>query len=411
MTHGNHRDPQAGGTPLFPDIGVIGLVPDQWGGIIMPRHRILAGLARYFNVVWMDPAREWRQWWIGREADPPPLNTWRPAWSGFRVYRPGRWLPRLHRPAALARLSSRLRLQHARRLLEGAGARRIVLYVWRPEFGDALDLMPGTPSCYHIDDEYSFSEFDLPIPPEEERLLRRASRVIIHSPALFEKKGHFNPQTILVPNGVDYHAYATPVDEPADLQAIPHPRAVYTGVVKGQLDFALILSLAERHTEWSFVLVGPRLSIGAKAELVARLERLPNVHFLGGKPIEALPGYVQHADVTMMCYELTAYTHFIYPMKLHEYLASGRPVIGTPIRTLLDFSHVVSLARTTDDWSAALSASLAPAANAPEAVAARRAVAAQYDWDALAARVARAFCEMLGPNDVARFDRETTGPG
>ena len=177
------------------------------------------------------------------------------------------------------------------------------------------------------------------------------------------------------------------MDEPADLKGIPHPRAMYTGVVKGQLDFALILSLAERHAEWSFVLVGPRLSIGAKADLVARLERLPNVHFLGGKPIEALPAYVQHADVTMMCYELTAYTNFIYPMKLHEYLASGRPVIGTPIRTLLDFSQVVSLARTPDEWSAALAASLSPAATSAESVAARRAVAAEYDWDAIRARV------------------------
>jgi hypothetical protein len=39
-------------------------------------------------------------------------------------------------------------------------------------------------------------------------------------------------------------------------------------------------------------------------------------------------------------------------MKLHEYLASGRPVVGSPIRSK-DFVHVIRLARTTDEWSTA----------------------------------------------------------
>ena len=158
----------------------------------------------------------------------------------------------------LANLTRRLRLSQAAHQLRRAGARRILLYIWRPEFAYALDLMPHAPSCYHIDDEYTFSDHDQPIPPEEAGLLRRASQVIIHSPALIEKKGHFNPRTLFVPNGVDYRAYTTPAPESEDLRRVPHPRAGYVGVVKRQLDFALLLTLARRHADWSFVFVGPR---------------------------------------------------------------------------------------------------------------------------------------------------------
>ena len=85
-------------------------------------------------------------------------------------------------------------------------------------------------------------------------------------------------------------------------------------------------------------------------------------------------------------------------------LASGRPVVGAPIRSLLDSAGVATLARTPDEWSAALTASLTPELNAPEAVEARRAVAREHDWERLAARVARSLCEMLGPSELARLD-------
>ena len=50
-----------------------------------------------------------------------------------------------------------------------------------------------------------------------------------------------------------------------------------------------------------------------------------------------LPSYTQHMDVSMLCYKVDDYTKFIYPLKLHESLASGLPCVGAPIRTLQEF--------------------------------------------------------------------------
>jgi glycosyltransferase involved in cell wall biosynthesis len=269
----------------------------------------------------------------------------------------------------------------------------------------ALDVMAYDLSCYHIDDEYTFSAaVKKPIEEREARLISRVDQVFIHSPALLEKKGQLNPQTTFVPNGVDYQAYATPRVEPPDLEPIPHPRMGYVGIIKHQLDLPLLAALAERHRRWSFVLVGPQRHRGERTALIQRLSQMPNVYFLGGKPVDALPAYVQHMDVCMLCYEVREYTQFIYPLKLHEYLASGRPVVGSPIRSLQDFAHVIRLARTTDEWSSALNDMLAPPIHAAAQVEARRHIARRYDWNTLVACIARTLCGRLGPSYLERFE-------
>jgi len=138
--------------------------------------------------------------------------------------------------------------------------------------------------------------------------------------------------------------------------------------------------------------------------LIQQLSRMPNVYFLGGKPVDALPAYVQHMDVCMLCYEVNEYTKFIYPLKLHEYLASGRPVVGSPIRSLQDFAHIIRLAHTTDEWSTALNDMLAATMHSSAQVEARRGIARQYDWTTLVRHIAQALCRQLGPAYLERFE-------
>jgi glycosyltransferase involved in cell wall biosynthesis len=394
-------------SPQFPylaDVGIISLVPNVWGGPWQPRHEVLTRLSRYFSVVWCNPARRWRKLWTRPGLRRRRIDYGSALVPGLTIYRPERWLPAIGRPLILAQLTMRERLRRAQHLLRGRGCRTTILYIWRPWYGLALDVMDYDLSCYHLDDEYTFSAVERPIEEREARLISRVDQVFIHSPALLEKKGKLNPQTTFVPNGVDYHAYATPHGEPPDLKPIPHPRMGYVGIIKKQLDFSLLIGLAERHRQWSFVFVGPQGNLGEHATSVQRLSQMPNVYLLGGKPVDALPAYVQHLDVCMLCYEVNEYTKFIYPLKLHEYLASGRPVVGSPIRSLQEFAHIIRLARTSDEWSTALNDMLAPSIYSFAQVEARRRIARQHDWNTLVGRIARTLCGRLGPSFLERFE-------
>jgi glycosyltransferase involved in cell wall biosynthesis len=391
--------------PLIPDVGVIAMVADDWGPEWMSRHQILTRLAEYFRIVWVNPSLDWRQTFRRssarfQEADPPP---------GFQVYEHDFWLPRFYRPSFLANYTFRERLRRARNLLLRAGCSKIVLYVWRPEFAASLDAVPFDLSCYHIVDEYSFSDVDLPNSREEEQLLRRVNLVFVHTRALREKKGSLNSSVTLIPNGVAYRAFSDPHPEPQLLRSVPHPRVGYAGYLKRTLDWNLLLQLSAKHPEFSFVFVGAQKNDELVTRAIAELSRRPNVHLLGPVTTAEMPRYPQHFDVCIMPYVLNDYTNYVYPLKLHEYLASGRPVVGSPTRLLKEFREVIYLCNGPQEWSAALARALRPESSSSGAREQRQAVARQYDWDLLANSIAQIFSRHLGVAS-AKLPAPSTSP-
>ena len=393
--------------PLVPEVGTLALVPDRFDDLWMPRHQILTRLARYFHVVWVSPAHEWRALLRGgRTSKANGVGTYRaPAYQapGFAVYTPESWLPSFYRPQWLADWSFRTRLQRARGILANRGCRKIILSLWRPEFEPALALVAHDLAAYHIDDEYAFSDVEVPLDEREVRLIAAANVVSVHSPGLLLRKGSINPRTVFVPNGVDYECYARPVPEPVDLAAIARPRVGYTGYLKRQLDWPLLLRLTGEHPQWSFVFVGPRRPHAEIDEAFHELVRRPNVHCLGAKSTGELATYPQHFDVCIMPYRVDHYTNHIYPLKLHEYLASGRPAVGTRIRTLEDFADVVQLARTAQEWSDAIAQALRPTAQSEGRRAARQAIARLHDWEVITWQIAEMMAQGLGPALASRL--------
>jgi len=110
--------------------------------------------------------------------------------------------------------------------------------------------------------------------------------------------------------------------------------------------------LASERSGYSFVLVGPVLQVAGKESDLDRLARRPDVTLLGSRPAGTPGGYVQHMDVCLMCYAVNAYTRYICPFKLHEYLASSRPAVSSRIDSVVEHSDVVRLAdRTVAAWT------------------------------------------------------------
>jgi glycosyltransferase involved in cell wall biosynthesis len=342
-------------------------------------------------VVWIDSAIDWHDYFsLGNERFLRG-DKWTTPVDGMHVFEPGFTHAIVPRPRALRRHLLASRLAIARRRLLKQGATQIALYLWRPTFAEAIELVEHDFACYHIDDEYGFSPTATANSPREVQLIERVDQVIVHTPALFEKKGGINPHTAIIPNGVDYRTFSIPQDIPADLAQIPAPRVGYLGWIKKQLDLRCLIAMARARPDCSFVLVGPIGNVSGKEEQLATLQGLANVHFLGVRAASALAAYAQHFDVCLMCYEVNDYTNFIYPLKLHEYLASGKPVISAAIRTAKAFSDFIEIAEDDAGWLAALDRALMPDSQRPEKVAKRQACAREHDWDVLVERIAAVF--------------------
>jgi len=60
-----------------------------------------------------------------------------------------------------------------------------------------------------------------------------------------------------------------------------------------------------------------------------------------------------------MCYHENGWANSVYPLKLHEYLASGKPCIGSGLASLREFSEVVQIATTPQEWLEAIQLAIA----------------------------------------------------
>lgn len=391
--------------PIVRDVGIIALVPDRWMSFWEARHFVLSGLTRYFPVVWVDPSYNKETFW--GQAFPKESGRNASDFPGLLVHAPERYLPEILEGYSLGKWVVQKRLGNARRKLIAQGCQKVILYMWRPRFVRALDLVDHDLSCYHMDDDYTFGQESRTIMDRERELATRVDQVFVTSPGLLETKGHLNPNTLFVPNGVDFEAFAESYVEPDDLRVIPYPRIGYVGVIKPQLDLVLLHQLAQTNPDLSFVLVGPVRFPHEVDRTMQDLSRLPNVYFLGPKPLNQLPAYQQHMDVLLLCYKVNSYTHCIYPLKLHQYLASGRPVIGSNIRSLQVFQAVIHLPTTIEEWSqsirkAVLSHNMGQNRAAEDT---GRALAQQHDWKHLVGKIAAAFSVGLGPSFEQRFQK------
>jgi len=116
-----------------------------------------------------------------------------------------------------------------------------------------------------------------------------------------------------------------------------------------------------------------------------------NVHVLGRRPYAELPRYLAGFDCCLIPFLASPLTAAVSPIKLYEYLAAGRPVVSTPLPSVLPFAREVLIA-AGPRFLEAVEEAVAAAPNV-DAAAARRRRARAHTWDDRVARVLEALTE------------------
>lgn len=205
---------------------------------------------------------------------------------------------------------------------------------------DAIEAQPGMPA--------------LEIEQAETDLLSRARLCFVTAEHLLETRRRLNPHTHYFSNVADFEHFATARAQstviPADLACLPAPRVGFVGAISGyKLDFTLLCRLAQRHPEWSIVLIG-QVGEGDPWTDIEDLRCFPNLHFLGPRDYRALPAYLKGLQVALLPNAINAYTHGMFPMKFFEYLAAGCPVVSTDLPALHQHSAVAFLAKDHEEF-------------------------------------------------------------
>jgi glycosyltransferase involved in cell wall biosynthesis len=180
-----------------------------------------------------------------------------------------------------------------------------------------------------------------------------------------------HPNVIRAPAAaVDVAAFAPPASQSPDHRRV----AAYAGSIDFRFDSELVASAAERLPDWRFVIAGP---VDRRAK--GRLDELPNVHLAGRLPAEDIPSLLAGAGVCLMPYREHAFNDAVFPVKLVEYLAAGKPIVSTPIDAIREFGDLVTVATDPSSFASAIVA--AAQSDSEEARARRIERARSFSWE------------------------------
>ena len=378
---------------IDPSIGIIAILPDDFDGPWMGRQQIISRIGKYFYTVLINPPHEWRECWLNTKNRNLDLSTnfiqrdFEQHESTVLTFNSGKWLPIVYKPKILSIAIQYIRIKLALRKLKSLGCNRFVLYLTRPGMLADVCLKEFDLICYHIFDDYSFSETKTVISPAEKHLIQICDIPIFSSTLLMSDKGVYNPNSIVIPNGVDVQLFAKSHRVPEDLLEIPRPIIGYCGIVKKQLDLKLLLKLSEQRKTWSFVFVGPIFNIRDDEEIVEQLKIQSNTYFLGKKNVEELPAYIKQFDVGLLCYKNNNYTKYISPLKLNEYMAAGINIVGTRIPPLIPHESRIYLAELIDEWISAIEKALSDDPNNVAMKNDAKELALEYDWNNIVSKI------------------------
>ncbi len=263
-----------------------------------------------------------------------------------------------------------------------------------------------------MDELANFAFAPADIAAREAALMARADIVLCGGKSLFEARARRHHNIHCVPSGVDIAHFARGADglpEPDDQAGLPRPRLGFYGVIDERMDLTLLAEAARMRPNWSFVMVGPVVKI-AESEL----PRAANIHWLGRKDYAELPAYAAGWDVALMPFALNASTEFISPTKTPEYMASGLPVVSTPIRDVVSGYGHLNCIRLAADAAGFVEAcgDLIAAPNSARATwrAEARDCLADKSWDGIAARIARQIDSALVTRRIADLPVPTSAP-
>jgi len=367
---------------------IVAFARTPWNSVWMNRQHLLSRLAaRGYRVAYSNGIAHYTE--FGNLPMWPRMEWQDQVLLAHRGYLP----PASVRLSWLKRLGLR---QHCQALLRALGkvrAEDVVGMCFDPDLLDCIDVLAPGRRMFHIYDSYhkmygQALDFEV-----IRRRIVDYDLVTASSAQMYEEVTARPPSPErIVSNGVDFSLFDSgqlpPSPTAEAIEALPGTRIGYVGSINTKIDFALVAWLSERFPADSFVLVGPtrHAILERMSDDLATYETLrarPNVHIYPAVSRHEIPAILAAMHITCIFFRVDRadWVPAVYPIKLNEYLASGRPVISSDLRVVReDFADVVTNCRTPAEWAAAIER-LRLQLNDDAARAARMAVARANDWE------------------------------
>lgn len=369
---------------------IVILSTQDWDALPTRKHHWARRFARQGNqVLYIEQQMHWLGWLVDLRRQLGRAVRWT---AGPRQVEERLWvytlpivLPFFQMIGFINWLNNRLLLPLLLGVMRRLGFDNVLLFAYTPHCGGLIGRLHERLSVYECVDEFAAVRglvYAPTLAALEREVLAAAGLTIVTHAHLLARRQALAQRICVVPNGADLDHFAA-AGEPAmpvaaAVAALPRPVVGFHGWIQYWVDFDLIAHAARCHPEWSFALVGP-------VEPLARVDKvrgLSNVHFLGRHSYQDMPSVVAGFDVCINPFVLNELADAVSPIKLYEYLASGKPVVSVDMPAAQEFCELIPLTRTPAQFVAALEQLLAPSAkgNSAARAAARKQAVAGYSW-------------------------------
>jgi len=288
--------------------------------------------------------------------------------------------------AAAVATNRRLLTAQISSLAKRRGLTKPILWIAIPTAVEVVGRLNESMVIYHVSDKYDANTMDHATDPAlirklHERAIEAADLVFYSSRKLFDEVTAGREKSHLLEQAVDFDHWSRLSDgkfEVADAVAkIPSSRIGYFGAIEPWLiDQELIKQALHEHPDWNWIFIGNK-SRGLD------IENLPNVHFLPPVSYEELPHYAAGFDVCVLPWNTEVpFTSYGSAIKVREYLASGKPVVISPLPEYESMSDVLRIGRSRDQFLQLVDEALHEQSD--ELMKARQAAVKNGTWDARA---------------------------
>lgn len=305
---------------------------DDWGRHPSSSQHLIRHLLSDRDVVWVNtigtrPLRldkqtlhraleKFKQWSIRTAAHDAEDSTPRP-----QILNPRMW------PSFASPVSRKLNRQLLLRTLTPAVAsldQDPIVVTTLPIVADLVDGFRAKRWVYYCVDDFSvWPGYDGDTMQRMERLLvPRMDRIIAVSERLVEHVQGLGRSAELLTHGVDIEHWKISSQElPEELTELEPPFIVFWGVVDHRMDMAFVSHLAGQLKAGTIVMFGPQDNPDPLLTSLPKVVMKPSVAF------DRLPSIAAAASALIMPYADLPVTRAMQPLKLKEYLATGRPTI------------------------------------------------------------------------------------
>ena len=351
-------------------------------------------IAKKYPVLYVEPPLTWRDWLGGgrrvdifhKEGNLRTISD-----SNLTIFTPAAALPYSVR-LPLPRFIKNLILKHNAAIIARQAMKvfhKLFPQKEKPDIlwgtifhhSEFLKIIPATHKLAIIDDNFPLSPVfnkaqQKEVARMERRLMRRAEAIFTTSRTLFDEKRKTNPVAYMLENGVselflpENRPRLTPFEEAvpksekeiiAQIRKLPRPRIGYIGAVNIRLKMTMIQEILKLPDSHCIIFVGNIDDSFPKA-LFARLKEKSNVHFFPFVSHALIPSALEQMDALLLPFEETPFFFFFNPLKLSEYLTSGKPIVATPLPEVARIASkpegVLYFANTPEEFHAAISCAL-----------------------------------------------------